>query len=638
MNPPEHLDSPFAALLLITFLALIVPVIVRHITFIRLPGVVGEILAGIVIGRSGLNLVEATPILTFLQEFGFTLLMFLSGLEMNLGALRSPVARDTPARSWQQPIPLALLIFVLTVVMALIVGVAMAAFNLASNPILMGLILSTTSLGIVVPVLKERGLTTTRYGQVLLVSALISDFVTLLLLSLVIAILSQGLTLDLLLVLLLLAAFVAAVHIGGIVSRLTLLTRIIDELSHATAQIQVRGALALMVAWVVLAQALGVEVILGAFLAGAIISFSRRRADSPLPEKLDAIGFGFFIPLFFIMVGAEFDIRTLLASPRGLLLVPVLIAGAYIVKIVPALLLRSIFSWRETLAAGMLLASRLSLIIAASAIALELGAITPATNAALILVAIVTCTFSPIFFGRLLPIAAASRRHGTIILGTDQLAHLLGERLRRRDEEVVFLGIDAQGHQTLADAGFRTVVGDPATRDVLEAAGAAHARALIATMTPADLVPTVCRLAKDQFGIPTIVAHAREPSVDRALQQSGVQVVQPALASALALEGALLFPAAFAMLLDTTDETELVDAPIHSAHVVGKSLRRVRLPGNVLVLGIRRGGEVIVPHGDTVLQQQDILMLIGNHDGLINAREWLNGHITNSAIIESMSG
>jgi Kef-type K+ transport system membrane component KefB len=152
----------------------------------------------------------------------------------------------------------------------------------------MGLILSTTSLGIVVPILKERKLTASLYGQAVLVAALVSDFVTLLLLSLTIAVIGKGLSLDLLLFTVLLALFAAAAKLGPWMTRTPLLRRISEELSHATAQIHVRGAFALMVLWAVLAEALGVEIILGAFLAGAILNISSRGSESNLPSSARA--------------------------------------------------------------------------------------------------------------------------------------------------------------------------------------------------------------------------------------------------------------------------------------------------------------------------------------------------------------
>jgi Kef-type K+ transport system membrane component KefB/Trk K+ transport system NAD-binding subunit len=619
----EH-QYPFLPLLLITILAVVVPIVTSRIRAFKFPIVVGEILAGIVIGKTGLNLVQSGPTLNFLSQFGFAFLMFLSGLEINTQMLFPPSVKKGNRNRAAHPVFLSVTSFAAAVAMAVVIGFGLTWVGLSRNPVLMGLILSTTSLGIVVPILKERNLTPTLYGQVILLSALVSDFVTILLLSLTIGLISRGLSLDLLLFMALLAAFVAAARVSRWVSRIPLLTRLADELSHATAQIQVRGAFALMVVWVVLAQSLGTEIILGAFLAGAIMSAGGRGHESTLREKLDAIGYGFFVPVFFITVGADFDMRALLVSRSDILLVPILTISAYVVKVVPALLFRRLFSWRETLAAGVLLSSRLSMIIAAAAIALKLALITPATNSAIILIAVLTCTLSPLLFSRILPPAVGRERKGVIILGTDQLAVLLGQRLRHSGEPVTFIGRDQQRLGDLHQSGFAAVFGSPEDEQVLVRAGMANARALIAVSHSPDLVLAVCRLGQDHYRIPIVIARADDPQSAQQLQALNVRVVQPPLAVALALEGALYFPAAFAMLMDQEDDVEIVDVPLRNRELDGRLLRRVRLPGDALVLGIQRNGEFVVPHGDTVLRSGDTLVLVGRPEALREARGWLD--------------
>jgi len=332
--------------------------------------------------------------------------MFLSGLEVIPGNFLSPGLWYR--LRWRNPIILGAGAFLATMLLSLLIAGLLSWWGLVGDVWIVGLILSTTSLGIVVPVLKERGLLASDYGQYLLTAAIIADFATLLLLSFTVAIISHGFTLDLLLILALLMAFAIVARVGRLFARIPALNRLVEELSHATAQIQVRGALALMVAWVALAEALGTEVILGAFLAGTIVSLLVGPQKSPLREKLDALGFGFFIPIFFIMVGTRFNLGALLGSGRALLLVPLLIAAAYIVKLIPSLLFCVLFRWRESFAGGILLSARLSLIIAISAIALELGVIGEALNDAIIIVTMVTCTASPLLFNRL---SASFRRH-----------------------------------------------------------------------------------------------------------------------------------------------------------------------------------------------------------------------------------
>ncbi len=127
------LHAPFVSLLFITVLAAVVPVVVSRVRIVRLPIVVGEIAAGILIGKSGLNLVQSTPTLDFLAGFGFAFLMFLSRLEINFNALVTGAGGDTPRLRWQRPVPLAILIFSATVLLALGIGAALAALGLTEN-------------------------------------------------------------------------------------------------------------------------------------------------------------------------------------------------------------------------------------------------------------------------------------------------------------------------------------------------------------------------------------------------------------------------------------------------------------------------------------------------------------------------
>jgi Trk K+ transport system NAD-binding subunit len=339
--------------------------------------------------------------------------------------------------------------------------------------------------------------------------------------------------------------------------------------------------------------------------------------------KLDAIGYGFFIPIFFITVGAGFDLGALLASRSSLLLVAALLGAAYLIKFLPALLYRVRFTMRQSLAAGALLSSRLSLIIAVSAITFELGLISEATNAALIVVAIVTCTLSPFLFTRILPQSPESDRKGVIILGTDQLATLLGLRLQQAGDQVTYINRNESEVENLKRDGFRCLAGDPRDPLIWEKAGARSARALIAvTRAPKSLL-VACQLARERFRIPTIIARADNPHLVSALQSMNVSVVQPAMAVALALEGALHFPAAFNVLMDKGDNVEFLDVPLENPTCFGRPLRHLRLPGDALVLGIQRKGEVVVPHGDTVLHRDDVLMLVGNPDSLEEGKRWL---------------
>jgi CPA2 family monovalent cation:H+ antiporter-2 len=612
-------------LLLVTLLAALVPILASRLKSVSLPIVVGEILAGIIIGKSGFGWVHETQELEFLADFGFIYLMFLSGLEMNFSVLLQPSAPYGGRPLRQRPVFLATTTFLGSVLLAVAVGYLLTSLGLARSAVLMGLILSTTSLGVVVPVLKEQGYLKGVYGQCLLLAALISDFMTLLLLSAMFAWESDGLSPKLMLFLGLLAAFAAAVHVGQRMRRKPFLRRTLEELSHATAQIRVRGAFAIMVSWVFLADKLGAEVILGAFLAGAFISIISGKAEEAHRQKLEAIGYGFFIPIFFIHVGTIFDLKALTASPQALLLVPFLVLAAYLVKLAPAVLFRFAFTWRETLGGGVLLAARLSLIIAAASIALELKLITPATNAALILVAIISCTLSPVLFARMVPPPLGPKRRGVIIAGGGHLGILLGGRLNLSGESVRFITSESSQAAKIRSAGFKVVQGGVDKQALLERAGAAQAESLVLLSDDEQETIEMGRLAKEHFMMPTIVGLAQNNETAEAMEALGMRVVRSILATALALEGALHFPASFEMLTDVSYGLELSDGLMRNPSLAGSPLKNVNLPGGVLVMGIRRQGEAIIPHGDTDLRFNDVLTLVGKPENLRQARDLVEG-------------
>ena len=611
-------DFPVVSLLIITGLAAVVPLFSRRLKRLRIPIVVGEILAGMIVGRSGFNLIQESSTLDFLSTFGFTYLMFLSGLEVDFSTMAG--RRKGGQKSLlSHPAIMGVAVFAATLVGGNLAAFGLERLGLVQTPLVMALILSTTSLGIVVPVLKERRLSNTDYGQALLLSALVADFATLLLVSVVVAAVSRGLTLDLLLVLLLLAVFAAFSHIGRQAAQFPRLRLAIDELAHATAQIKVRGAFALMVIFMVVAEGVGTEIILGAFLAGAAVSLLSDREGSHLHMKMDAIGFGFFIPIFFIMVGARFDLFSLFSSPKALLLVPVLVVVAYAIKFIASLLFKLRFSWRETLGAGALLSSRLSLIIAAAAISLELGVIDDATNAAVILVAIVTCTVSPILFNRFLPVEEEMVRKGVILAGLGEMSALLADRLRQSGDQVTLLGTGKHRIDDMRRRGHTVLAADPTDPEALEAAGASTAAALMAVTSEDEVNLEVCRVAQERFRIPNRIALVRDREVRDILVSNSTRVVQPQTAAVLALAGALQFPAAFDMLSDPADGVEVRETALRNPRMNGQQLRKIQLPGGVLLLGLRRDGDVLVPHGDTVLREGDVLMLLGHPEELKDA-------------------
>src|SRR5215211_7546511 len=364
----------FTNLLIVMALAFSAPLLLGLLPRLQLPSVVLEIVAGIVIGPSVLGIAEVDQTVEVVALLGLAFVLFLAGLEIEFDKLRGPVLRLTG------------LAFVLSFGIALIVSLGLNAGGLVDTPLLVAIILCATSLGVLVPVLKDAGEISSKFGQLIISAASIADFGAIILLSIFFS--GEGGTGSTLL--LLGALFALAVTVFLVVRGAERSMRIREDLlrlQDTTAQIRVRAALALFVAFAALAESLGLEVILGTFIAGAILSLADRDEVMTHPEfrrKLEAVGFGFFIPAFFVTSGLRFDLDALTASASNLLMVPVFLAALLAARGLPAIVYRRVLDGRRTAIAGLMQATSLPFIVAATAIGMELDLIDAAGSAALI--------------------------------------------------------------------------------------------------------------------------------------------------------------------------------------------------------------------------------------------------------------
>ncbi len=365
--------------ILIGVAAFVLPLVAGRV---RVPAFVLEILFGILVGPHVLDVIGHSPVVEYLAELGFLLLMFLSGFEIDFGRLE---------RQGVAPLATGLAVFVVTLVLA-----AGASYLLGHGPFVT-LVLATTSVGLVVPTLRATGVNATPLGQAILISALLADFLTLIGVTLYAIVAEHGVGPSLLGVPAL-AAVIVAVLVG--LKRLAWwYPEKFERLFAADdpEELGIRASLALMFVFVGLSYLLEIEAILGAFLAGTVFALVFRHRGA-LERKLSGFSFGFFVPIFFIEVGARFDLQAVF-RPGALRQAVALIVAAVLVKTIAALVLFVVgLRPREVLAAGVLLSARLSLIIAVAELGARLGLISRIVESQAVLLALVTAAFSPALF------------------------------------------------------------------------------------------------------------------------------------------------------------------------------------------------------------------------------------------------
>lgn len=391
-------DVSFNNLFIVSLVAAAAPLALGFAPRVRLPSVVLELVAGIVLGPAVLGWVEVDLPVQILALIGLAFLLFLSGLEIDARRLRGALLRG------------AVLGYLLTLALGVPVGLALHAAGWVASPVIIVIALSATSLGLVVPVLKDAGQIDGAVGQSAVLAATVADFSAIVLLSLLFS--ASGASTPSRLSLL--GLFVLIVVVTGLaVSRAGRAMRLGDvlvRLQDTTAEIRVRFAIVLLIAFTALAEQAGLETILGAFLAGVVIGAVDRDSTShpAFRTKLEAIGFGFLIPVFFISSGIRLDLQGLLNEPSALLRVPVFLLALLVIRGVPALLQLRAVGARSTLAIGLLQATSLPFIVAAVQIGIELHRISGVTGAAMVAAGLLSVLLFPLAALGLLHTAAPS--------------------------------------------------------------------------------------------------------------------------------------------------------------------------------------------------------------------------------------
>jgi Kef-type K+ transport system membrane component KefB len=379
-------DVEFVNLFAVAAIALLAPLLIAFVpAALRIPAVVLEIVAGIVVGPSVLGWVDADVPVQIVALLGLAFLLFLAGLEIDVHRLRGPGLR------------IALLGYAATVLIGLAAGAGFGLAGWVASPLLIAITLSATSLGLIVPVLKDSGRLGTALGQTVVAAGSVADFAAVLLLSLLFST-TEGSTASrvvLLVMFVLVVALAAAALL--LTERSTRLGATVRRLQDTTAEIRVRGAVVLLVAFVALAEAFGLESILGAFLAGVVVGLLDRDTSSHprFRTKLEAIGYGFLIPVFFVTSGIRLDLSGLLDDPATLARVPLFLAALVAARGLPALLYARQFDRRSVLAAALLQATSLPFVITATQIGVLTGLMSPVTAAALVCAGLLSVLFFP---------------------------------------------------------------------------------------------------------------------------------------------------------------------------------------------------------------------------------------------------
>lgn len=409
--------------------ALLIPILMARFKISGVPTAVAEIVMGIILGKSGFGLIKATTDLTGLASIGVIILMFLSGMEINFDLFkRKPDKDDSQPSEEHSPVQLAMLTFLGTVVNAVVLGLILKYLGLFPDVFLATIIFCTIALGVVIATLKEKEILSRPMGQTILLTAVLGEVVPMFALTVYASINGNNGGKIWLIVLLFLAAII-------LLRRFKQPYIWFNKVTKATTQLDVRLAFFLIFALVTIAETVGAENILGAFLAGMVMKLLE--PSEATEDKLTSIGYGFFIPIFFIMTGAKLNLRQLFANPQALALIPALVACLILAKLWAIPVYRLRFNKRNSFAGGFLTVTTITLVLPSLEVARNLHAITQSQSDAFILAAVIVCIVAPIIFNSFYRLDREDLvRQSVVFLGSNFLTVPVAQQLGRNWYEI----------------------------------------------------------------------------------------------------------------------------------------------------------------------------------------------------------
>lgn len=602
------------SMLIIMLAALIIPIAMARFKVSSVPTAVAEIVAGILLGKSAFNIVQETSSLTLLSSLGVIILIFLSGMEINFDLFKK--APGQKKRDPKLPVSIAVLSFTAVIITAFILGVILYFMGLFSDVLLATILFSTIALGVVIATLKEKEILGRPMGQTILLTAVLGEVIPMLALTFYASIYGHNAGRLWLIVLLFLAAII-------LLRRFRQPYVWFNNVSKATTQLDIRLAFFLIFTLVTVAESVGAENILGAFLAGMVMKLLE--PSEATQEKLTSIGYGFFIPIFFIMTGVRLDLKSLFANKIALALIPILVACFIIAKLPTTLIYRRRFNARNSFAGGFLTVTTITLVLPSLQVAKNLHAITSTQSDAFILAGVIVCVLAPIVFNSTYKLNKEDLvKERVVIIGANTLTVPVAQQLSHNWYVVRMLTDNQDNYKT-----FNSEVNDlkyieEIDEQALDAGKYFDTDVMVLGFRNDNKNYQMAVLAK-KHGVKRVIASVQNPKVSTdhidELNRLGVEIFNSFVVQNSVLRSLIESPSVFEMLMSA--HSGLFEVTIHNQRYVGIELRSLPFIDQITVSRIYRKHKPISPSGDTVLEYGDHILYTGPYEIVNEVRQRL---------------
>ncbi len=626
LNISFHFD--FFPLFVVAAIAWFTPVFLSLFKLKKIPSVIVEIILGYFVGQYLLEGIdsESFRILEFFALAGFIFLMFLGGLEIDVDQIVASLPRRklTYSRFLKNPLLVGVSQFAIAIVLAYVGTLLLSMVIDIPSIWYFSLIMVTTSVGIVLPVLKDRGEIHTRFGQMVIIAAAVADIFSIILFTFTAFIIKNGFQYELLYIFALFILFFIVYKLINRLKNVPIFNKLSYQLSQAASQIRIRGSILMIMIFVVISQYIGEEVVLlGAFLSGLVLSSMLHRERSLLLVKLDGMGFGFFIPFFFIMVGVEFDPSALAEFDQSLIwfLIALLIT-LFVIKVVPSVLWGRLFGMRKAISGGFLMSSRLSLIIAASAIGLGLGVITPGINASFIIMAVITCFISPVVYNWM-TLGNILSGNKTIIIGGSSTAVLLARRLNVHGRKAIIVEKDKERYKEINNKGVHALHGDGCEADFFQKLKLKHDNYVVIETGDDEQNLKISKMLRNEYQHEKIISRISRFSLEQKYKSLGVETIDVTQILATAIENLIVRPTTYHALVESFENFSVDEIAITNKDIDGLQLKEVLFHQDAILMMVKRGDNFYIPHGETYFRLGDVLHVFGTDTAMEDTKRKL---------------
>lgn len=591
------------SLFLVVLLALVIPIFMARFNVNNVPTAVAEIIVGIIMGVSGFNLISNTQNLSFLSNLGVILLMFLSGMEIDFELLSRKNNQKGRSHSGKMvdPLKTAAFAFAGIVIMSAILAYILKICGLFSEFALAAIIFMTVALGVVIATLKEKDILGRPIGQTILLTAVMGEVIPLLLLT-IYASVNGGNAERLWLIILLFAAAIFLLW------RFHQPYNWFVKVTKATTQLDIRLAFFLIFALVTVAETVGAENILGAFLAGMVMKLLE--PSEATKEKLTSIGYGFFIPIFFIMTGVKLNLRSVFNHPEALMLLPILIIFLFLAKLpVVAVYMRK-FDKRNAFAGTFLTATTITIVLPTLEVARRLKVISSTQSDVFILAAVIVCIVSPIIFNSSFKLSPEDRiKQRVTMIGANTFTMPVIHDLHDKWYSVKVFTSDKDNYNVFKSRADLSLV-DELNQDNLDKAGAFAVDIFVAALHNDKLNYRLGLMAK-KAGVKRVIVRLSQPDAKTIhdLHEEDIEIFNFTNVRAALMRALIESPAVYQVITDT--KNVLYSVVVRNRAYTGQRLMDWDFVNKMTVSRIRRGNEWLLPHGSTVIEPGDEIIFSG---------------------------